>query len=319
MEKRRFILWMILFIVFTTSVYSQVLPIRNPVKFLALGDSYTVGQSVPSSSSWPAQLMDSLSSRGYEIEQLSIFATTGWRTDNLKNGLLKMESSNDYNLVSLLIGVNDQYQGISIDLYPSNFEELINMAIEYASGDTSSVFVLSIPDYAFTPFGQNMNSSEITSEINQYNSINSAISQEYGIAYFDITPISREGLVRPELVAGDGLHPSGVMYGEWVSLILQSVTGEPAASSVNGNPEPHTDVYFYPNPVRDQIHFIIENLEITNLKIRIFSIEGRLLSDISSGHETDVIINVEDFHSGVYSYQIISDREVLFTGKFVKN
>jgi lysophospholipase L1-like esterase len=314
---------MVLFIVFTIYAYSQPLQIKEPVRFLALGDSYTVGQSVPSASSWPAQLTDSLKSRGYEIGQLSIIATTGWRTDNLKNALLTLQPENDYNLVSLLIGVNDQYQGVSVDLYPAHFEELLNMAIEYAGGDTSSVFILSIPDYAYTPFGQDMNAGRISSDIDQYNAINSAIARDYGVAYFDITSISREGLARPELVAADGLHPSGLMYSLWVSYILAAVVGGPAVSSYYADPGLSlvSDITSFPDPVNDQLHFYSGNTGMDNLEIRIFTSSGKMVNvtRLSPKHDTHVVLNVAFLCPGIYFYEIISDRKLLTNGKFVKN
>jgi hypothetical protein len=131
------------------SVVSQQVEIREPVRFLALGDSYTIGQSVADSLSWPLQLYDSLEVEGFTLEELQIIARTGWRTDNLATAIYDARLREDYNLVSLLIGVNDQYQGVPIENYPAAFTGLLEEAIELAGGRTSGVFVLSIP--AFIP------------------------------------------------------------------------------------------------------------------------------------------------------------------------
>jgi lysophospholipase L1-like esterase len=187
-------------------------------KFLALGDSYTIGESVAEKERWPVQLAAQLRAKGIKISDPEIIATTGWRTDDLKNAILKENPSKDYDYVSLLIGVNNQYQGKSAAAYAPEFEELLKMAIEFAGGDKSKVFVVSIPDYGFTPFGKEKKEA-ITKAIDEFNAVNKSITKKYKIKYFDITPISRKGFEDTELVAGDGLHPSGKMYGEWVKVI----------------------------------------------------------------------------------------------------
>jgi lysophospholipase L1-like esterase len=123
-------------------------------KYLALGDSYTIGESVSEAERWPNQLRDSLSKKGYAIGKPTIIATTGWRTDNLKNAMNIAQLKPEYDLVSLLIGVNNQYQGKSSDQYAIEFEDLLKTAIHLAKGRKESVFVVSIPDYGFTPFGK---------------------------------------------------------------------------------------------------------------------------------------------------------------------
>ena len=122
---------------------------------------------------------------------------------------------------SLLIGVNNQYRGRSLEDYAPEFEDLLQQAIRFANGDTTNVFVVSIPDYAYTPFGQGK--EWISKRIDDYNATNRAITQKYNIAYFDITLISREGLDQPDLVATDKLHPSGEQYRRWVDLIVEEI------------------------------------------------------------------------------------------------
>lgn len=194
----------------------------QPMKYLALGDSYTIGESVPEVERWPNQLVDSLNKKGHQIGRPTIIATTGWRTDDLKNAMTKAHLKNKYDLVSLLIGVNNQYQGKLSSQYVIEFEELLKTAIRLAKRKKQRVFVVSIPDYGFTPFGK-PNQEAITKAIDEFNEINARITYKYGIQYFDITEISREGLKDPSLVATDGLHPSGKMYSYWVELISKGL------------------------------------------------------------------------------------------------
>ncbi|MBX2894237.1 MAG: SGNH/GDSL hydrolase family protein [Cyclobacteriaceae bacterium] len=186
-------------------------------KFLALGDSYTIGESVVEPERWPNQLAEKL-----KLSKPTIIATTGWRTDQLKAAIEAAKLKHEYDLVSLLIGVNNQYQGRPIEIYEQEFEELLQMSIMLAKGKTENVLVVSIPDYGYTPFGK-AKQEKISAELNQYNAINKRIADKYGIRYFDITPISRKGLEDAELIAPDGLHPSGKMYAQWVELIYRGL------------------------------------------------------------------------------------------------
>ena len=193
-----------------------------PIKYLALGDSYTIGESVTESERWPNQLVDSLAKKGIQLGKPTIIATTGWRTDDLRNAMTKTYLKNEYELVSLLIGVNNQYQGKSSSIYASEFEELLKWAVRLAGGKKHRVFVVSIPDYGFTPFGK-PKQEVISKAIDEFNEINAQIAYKYGIRYFNITDISRDGLSDPTLVAADGLHPSGKMYAYWVELISKGL------------------------------------------------------------------------------------------------
>jgi lysophospholipase L1-like esterase len=189
------------------------------LKFLALGDSYTIGESVAEDQRWPVQLVRELNAKGKNFSAPKIIATTGWRTDDLKNAIVRDNPSKDYDLVSLLIGVNNQYQGKSVESYAPEFEELLNMAIELAGGDKTKVFVVSIPDYGYTPFGKEKQ-EKITKELDEYNRVNKEITLKKGVKYFNITDVSRKGFEDLALVANDGLHPSGKMYTEWVKIVL---------------------------------------------------------------------------------------------------
>lgn len=194
----------------------------NTKKFLALGDSYTIGESVTVAERWPVQLARALREKKIAVEDPWIIATTGWRTDDLKKAILAAKPSNDFDMVSLLIGVNNQYQGKPVAEYAPEFEELLKMAIVFAGGDKKRVFVVSIPDYGYTPFGKG-NQEKISKQIDEFNDVNRSIALRYGVPYFDITGISRRGLEEPRLVASDGLHPSGEMYKEWVDLISKDL------------------------------------------------------------------------------------------------
>jgi lysophospholipase L1-like esterase len=201
---------------------AQTFQPTEKIKFLALGDSYTIGEAVDESQRWPVQLVNHLRKKGFKADEPRIIATTGWRTDDLKNAILKENPPKNYNLVSLLIGVNNQYQGRSAEAYAAEFQELLKMAIDFAGGDTSSVFVVSIPDYGFTPFGKEKK-EDITMAIDEFNSVNKKITRALGVKYFNITDISRKGFEDPDLVASDGLHPSGKMYRLWVERILDGL------------------------------------------------------------------------------------------------
>jgi len=207
----------------TVHSMAQNITLQGPVKFLALGDSYTIGESVPETDRWPVQLAAALQKRGVTCDAPRIIATTGWRTDDLKKAMDAAHLKQEYNLVSLLIGVNNQYQGKSVEDYKPEFEELLKTAIHLAGDNTNHVFVVSIPDYGYTPFGHPKQAT-ISHDLDAYNAASRAIAARYNVPYIYITDISRRGLSEPDLVAGDGLHPSGKMYTEWVKAILSYVT-----------------------------------------------------------------------------------------------
>ncbi len=203
------------------TILSTTMSAQNskPLKYLALGDSYTIGESVAEGERWPVQLAAQLRGKGIEIDNPRIIATTGWRTDNLKNAINIAQIKETYDLVSLLIGVNNQYQGKPVDQYAVEYEDLLKTAIALAGGNKAKVFVVSIPDYGFTPFGK-PKQEKISKELDEFNEVNKRITESYGIQYFNITDISRDGLDDPELVASDGLHPSGKQYKLWVDRIV---------------------------------------------------------------------------------------------------
>lgn len=192
------------------------------VNYLALGDSYTIGQSVALDQNFPNQLAKALANDTIIFNEVKIIATTGWTTINLINAINNENLDKKYNLVSLLIGVNNQYQNKPIELYKIEFKTLLNKAIELANYDTGNVFVVSIPDYGFTPFGSG-NQKTISAELLSYNQINKEITDSLNVSYVNITPITQKGLTNPELVAADGLHPSDAMYNLWVELMKNEI------------------------------------------------------------------------------------------------
>jgi lysophospholipase L1-like esterase len=188
-------------------------------KYLALGDSYTVGQSVPTDQRFPVQTTLLLSRQHITIQQLTVIATTGWTTGNLISSLNGNNPGNNFDFVTLLIGVNNQFQGRTKEEYRTEFTNLLNRSIGYVGNRKNRVFVLSIPDYSVTPFAVNRDTAFIARQINEFNAINKAVADSAGIKYLDITPISREGRSDPTLHASDGLHPSGKQYGRWAALL----------------------------------------------------------------------------------------------------
>ena len=191
--------------------------------YLALGDSYTVGESVPNDQSFPAQLKDSLQTSLNTSIALEIIAVTGWRTDNLQNALESGTKRASYDLVTLLIGVNNQFQKRPFDQYEKEFPELLERAITLANGNPKNVLVVSIPDYAFTPFGQNRDRDKISREIDAYNEFAATVSRDNGVPFVNITDITRKGLNDPSLVANDELHPSGKAYNQFAERIYPLV------------------------------------------------------------------------------------------------
>jgi len=192
------------------------------LRYLALGDSYTIGEAVAESGRWPLQLAAGLSERGIAVAAPRIIATTGWTTDELALALDLAEPLGQWDFVSLLIGVNNQYRGRGATQYAGEFRELLERAIGYAHGRSDRVLVLSIPDWGATPFGatDKRGPATIGAELDVFNITASEICARHGVAFVDITPVSRERGSEPAMVAEDGLHPSAAMYAQWTALAL---------------------------------------------------------------------------------------------------
>lgn len=197
-------------------------PSTDSLRYLALGDSYTIGTSVKPEERFPMQLVKTLKQRGVAIQKPKYVARVGWSTDQLTAAMDRENlESNTWDFVTLLIGVNNQYRGGALEQYKVEFVALLKRAIKLAGNDKKKVIVLSIPDYGFTPFGQRYQATRISREIDAFNVANRKISEEFGVAYLDITPISREALKEKSLIADDGLHPSGKMYQRWTEQLLK--------------------------------------------------------------------------------------------------
>ncbi len=192
------------------------------IHYLALGDSYTIGESVQAEERWPAQLAKLLEAEGIQTE-LTIIARTGWTVDELWEGIQINPPTGKHNLVTLLIGVNDQYRGYSVNEYREDFRFMLGKAIAYAGGEPDKVVVLSIPDWGVTPFAAGRNREQIAKEIDKFNLVNREESKKAGVHYVDVTPVSREAVSDTALIASDGLHPSGKMYAMWAEKVLPVV------------------------------------------------------------------------------------------------
>jgi lysophospholipase L1-like esterase len=187
--------------------------------YLALGDSYTIGQSVPEADRYPVQTVDLLKTGGINFSNAEIIATTGWTTQNLWDAIKDKPLSPSYSMVSLLIGVNNQYQGRSLDEYRQQFTMLLQRSIQLAGNNASHVFVLSIPDYSVTPFASNLDRAKIAAEIDAFNDANRQIATQFYVHYLNITEESRKAAADLSLVAGDGLHYSGKEYRVWSGML----------------------------------------------------------------------------------------------------
>jgi lysophospholipase L1-like esterase len=192
---------------------------ERPLRFLALGDSYTIGEAVEYGSSWPVQLTTLLRRDGVNVEDPIIVAKTGWTTDELLKGIEEASPDGRFDLVSLLIGVNNQYRGKDAEEYRREFRTLLDRAISFGHGEKTFIVVISIPDWGATPFAEGRDRRAIASEIDLFNNVNREESQRARVYYLDITPASREALNDPSLLAKDGLHPSGKMYAQWAERI----------------------------------------------------------------------------------------------------
>jgi len=188
----------------------------DSLSFLALGDSYTIGESVDSSLRWPVQMARRLRAEGIPLTDPLVIARTGWTTDELEVGIDSVGPSGPFDLVTLLIGVNNQYRGRGPEEYRAQFEGLLTRAVDLAGGAPGRVLVLSIPDWGVMPFAAGRNRETISAEIDTFNSVNRQVSIREGASYLDVTQISREAVKSPDLVAEDGLHPSGAQYARWV-------------------------------------------------------------------------------------------------------
>jgi lysophospholipase L1-like esterase len=193
------------------------------ISYLALGDSYTIGESVTEKERFPYLVTQLLNQHGIVINNLQYIAETGWSTLALQSAIEAAEPPGSFDIVSLLIGVNDQYQGLDIAGYRMRFTQLLIKAISLAKNNPKHVFVLSIPDYSATPFVSELDKKRVKKEIDAFNAINKEITLQYNISYTDITGLSREAATNPALLANDGLHYSAEEHYKWAEKLVQTI------------------------------------------------------------------------------------------------
>ncbi len=208
-----------LLVVLNTTAYMQ----KTNYSYLALGDSYTIGEKVEEKDNFPNQTVRILNESKKRFNDPTIIAKTGWTTDELQNKLTEVRLAIPFDIITLLIGVNNQYRGRSVEEYAVQFEQLLQKAVGYAGGKTNHVIVLSIPDWGVTPFAADRDRKKIAEEIDVFNIINKKIAAQYQVHYIDITPFTREATSDLSLVTEDGLHPSGKDYKRWALLVAEKI------------------------------------------------------------------------------------------------
>ncbi len=197
------------------------------LKYLALGDSYTIGELVNMEENFPNQLVQILKNDyQLKVELPQIIAVTGWTTDELMKGIVEQQPNPDFDFVTLLIGVNNQYRNRTLENYAVEFEKLLELAIEFAKDKANRVFVLSIPDWGFTPFAADRNSEEIAKEIDNFNACNHQIALKHACHYLDITAVSRATGADFEFLASDHLHYAAKEYEVWATMLAEKVAAE---------------------------------------------------------------------------------------------
>lgn len=201
-------------------------PIRiapKEISYLALGDSYTIGHSLTEKERFPYFVAQLLNNNGFVVTNLKYIAETGWSTVALQNAIANAEPVGSFDIVTLLIGVNDQYQGLDTAGYRIRFTQLLNKAVSISKGVPKHVFVLSIPDYSATPFVSEPNKEKVKQEVEVFNAVNKEVTLQYNISYTDITVLSREVKTNPSLLANDGLHYSAEEHYRWAERLMQSI------------------------------------------------------------------------------------------------
>ena len=193
-------------------------PIENPYSFIALGDSYTIGEGVNEDERWPNQFVDVAYENGVDFDQPMIIAETGWKTYDLLNAINQTNFSKKYDYISLLIGVNNQFNSRPIDEFEEDLNKLMDEMKRIKKND-GSIIIISIPDWGYTPFGESSDMSDISEQINLFNSSLRKFASTNDLKYVDVTEISRRGINEPDLITNDNLHPSGTMYLEWAKKI----------------------------------------------------------------------------------------------------
>ena len=193
-------------------------PRESTYSFIALGDSYTIGEGVNEDERWPNQFVDVAYENGVDFDQPMIIAETGWKTYDLLNAINQTNFTKKYDYISLLIGVNNQFNSRPIDEFEEDLNKLMDEMKRIKKND-GSIIIISIPDWGYTPFGESSDMSDISEQINLFNSSLRKFATTNGLKYVDVTEISRRGINEPDLITNDNLHPSGIMYLEWAKKI----------------------------------------------------------------------------------------------------
>lgn len=195
----------------------------EPFTYLALGDSYTIGEKVDAAESFPVQVVTLLNGKGFNFRKPAIIAQTGWTTDDLLEAMKTAKLDRQYSFVSLLIGVNNQYRGRKVQDYVPEFEIILKQALQLAGSNSDHVIVLSIPDWGVTPFAEGRDRKQIASEIDKYNAANKVVAEKYKVHYINITTGTREAAGDSSLLAMDGLHPSAKEYERWAERVANYI------------------------------------------------------------------------------------------------
>lgn len=226
---KRIALFFLLMMAFTNTAFMQTKPLR----YLALGDSYTIGEGVPGNKNFPHQTVSLLRKEKIFIDAPVIIAQTGWTTDELQEMLSRTRLQVPFDFVTLLIGVNNQYRGRTADEYAQQFTQLLQQAIAYAGEKPAHVIVFSIPDWSVTPFaearlpdGQGRDGVKIAKEIDEFNTVNEKTAKQYKVHYINITSFTREAAADKTFIAKDGLHPSAKEYARWAEKLKEVMMKE---------------------------------------------------------------------------------------------
>jgi len=221
--------FLFLLVIFSVAMEKPVEDHIAPAKvynYLALGDSYTIGEQVEAKKNFPNQVVAILKERGIAFNEPRIIAQTGWTTDELQAAINSSEAKGPYDLVTLLTGVNNQYRGRQVNDYIPEFESLLKQALHFAGNNPARVIVLSIPDWGVTPFAEGRDRKQVAKEIDEYNSANQSIAKKYNVHYINITENTREAAHDISLLADDKLHPSGKEYTRWakkLAAVIQEI------------------------------------------------------------------------------------------------
>lgn len=232
-------------LVLMTTIAAAATVAAEPLRFLALGDSYTIGEGVPATERWPEQLVARLAARGHTFAPPTVIARTGWTTAELDQAIARAAPRGPFDLVSLMVGVNNQFRGLPLAQYEPEFATLLGQAVALAGGRPGRVLVLSIPDYSVTPFARRTGRDrpEVPVTIAKFNAAARAAAIAAGARWVDVTPASMRAATAPELVGPDNLHPSATLHAEWAELALPhalaalEVTSGPAAPATQAAPE----------------------------------------------------------------------------------